>query len=253
MIPPSRGQSQHHRLPDDFFDRPADVKGTMKKGYVSRNRKIIYFIPKQQHGNPSFIVRQYQMLKNLQALAPLPALKHIELLEHHKFPIILAQQYVEGGKIIKPHQDLSVLIRMIHQFSVTHDPETYTSAVKNLISTIDTMIRVFNQKSLLIDDLQWIVSPEDLSVRIIDPFRLVFLDVPNRKYGQDQKQRTTSHLFGRIYHQFLKQQSDLLAIYNAVRELIGLPPHQIRPAHSRKRSHQVGVTIKNSKRRRAIK
>jgi hypothetical protein len=137
---------------------------------------------------------------------------------------------------------------MIQEFQAGRDPETSVTVVKNMVSTIDTMIRIFQQKSLLIDDLQWIVSPQDLSIRIVDPIGMVYLDIPNRKYGQNPRQIDTRHLFGRVYHQFLKQQSDLVAIRDAVCKTIGLESQQQqRHPRPKKRPRQIEVQTKDAK------
>ena len=209
--------------PQMFMGRP-HVQGTMKSGFIKQSK--IYFIPKKKfRDDPSFIQKQYDMLKTLQSYY-LPSLRSIRLLRTPHFPVLM-QQYIPSGRIIKPHQDEHKLFAMIEAFAKDHTERTVRKKLEKMRNDIETMIRVFSEQLLLVEDLQLMVSSKDLSLRIVDPLSLVYLRPAEGQHGTDQKGPFIKKHFGRKYADFQKQQSDLIRLSHHLAERMGVEP--VRP------------------------
>lgn len=143
---------------------------------------------------------------------------------------------------------------MIEAFARTHDTPTVHARIEKMIHDIETMIRIFFEHSLLVEDLQWMVSSEDLSLRIVDPLSLVYLRPADGTHGPDVQGPFTKKHFGRKHHDFWEQQAVLIRLSDRLGQVIGHEPRprrdqQISPFQKKRKGQKTsGVTVKKSRR-----
>lgn len=102
---------------------------------------------------------------------------------------------------IKPRHFPDTILRMMDEFASTHGEEPTLRKLDAMINLIQTMIRVLAQHRLVIEDLQWWVSPEHLSIRMVDPVKIMPIDLVSSKNARvafDKQQMNLMHLVSRL-------------------------------------------------------
>jgi len=186
-----------------FKKRSAQFTGTMKKGYVSPDKRHIYLTFKQR-GRNSQLLHEFQLMREIKRLG-LPTVSHLEVkINQQDGNIVMQEDYIQNGVLIKPHipRDQQRLIQLAE-----NDP----LGVRRQLETIH---RILAREHLLVEDLQFIVSRENRRLLVIDPFNLIQL-FPETKSWTDGK-RVSNRGYAKKFSEFQDQQKTLVALIERI-------------------------------------